>query len=144
MYLCEIKGIMNKDDKTYRCLKYRYDVDYLVCFDFKNNTTLHGKIFGHVFIMRNVSGINSIKINPTINGTLIVPFSCNINSIYNELSQEYSVYVYTVKHEDIMKMNIMFGCTCVSIVKNLLGIRAWWIQTPRQLERYISRREKHG
>ena len=30
--------------------------------------------------------------------------------------------------------------TCVTAVKHLLGIRAWWIITPHQLYRYLQRR----
>lgn len=30
--------------------------------------------------------------------------------------------------------------TCVGVVKRLLGIRAWWVQTPRQLSRYLDAR----
>jgi len=129
--------------KAHGSLKFRYDYDYLVCFQYKDNETLHGKLFGHVLLYRNVNGTSSIKINPTINGTLIIPYTANVNIFYKSLLRDYNCYIYTVKHEDVQKINVMFGvATCVSIVKNMLGIRAWWIITPRQLERYIQNRGK--
>jgi len=30
--------------------------------------------------------------------------------------------------------------TCVTIMKHLLGIRAWWILTPKQLAKYLERK----
>jgi len=32
--------------------------------------------------------------------------------------------------------------TCVSVAKHLAGIRAWWVITPGQLERYFERRRE--
>ena len=121
-------------------LQHRYDYDYLVCFkkpsDCKNPI---GRIFGHVFMFRNVSAISSIRIEPTWHGTLIVPYTSNVKVFAKSLAEEYTCYSYTSLHEDFQKVNLCLGCTCVSMVKNILGIRKWFIFTPAQLEKYINR-----
>lgn len=35
---------------------------------------------------------------------------------------------------------VLMPATCVSIVKSILGIRAWWVLTPWQLAKYIEKR----
>ena len=121
-------------------LHNRYDYDFLVCFKGRKQCkNLLGKMFGHVFLFRNVSAINSIRIEPTLYGTLIVPYAANVKQFAKSLAEEYNTYVYTVVHEDYEKLNFMLGCSCVSIVKNILGIRKWWIWTPKQLEKYINK-----
>lgn len=125
-------GLKNSAEVVYN---YRYD--YLVLFQYTNNTTIWGKLFGHVFLWRNINEFNSIRINPTLQGTLIHSFKANINLIYNDLQKEYNCYVWTTKDEDFYKYNIPLICTCVTTVKRMLGIRKWWIVTPRQLEKYL-------
>ena len=105
-------------------MRHRYDVDYLVCFRARKDCeNWLGKIFGHVLLYRNISAINSVRIEPTLYGTLIIPYTCNVNSIAESLKKEYSSFIWHVKHEDMQKVNFICGVgTCVSIVKNLLGI----------------------
>lgn len=117
--------------------QHRYDVDYLVLFQYENNKTWAGKLFGHVFLWRNITEFTSIKINHTFQGTQIIPYTSNINLIYNDLQKYYNCYVWKTKDEDFHKTNMNMLCTCVSEVKRMLGIRAWWIITPKQLERYL-------
>ena len=120
-------------------LKYRYDYDWMVCFQYKTCKNWVGKLFGHVILFRNVSAINSIRVEPAWCGMLLIPYSINVKNIAKSLSEEYNCYVYTSLNEDYERVNLMLGFSCVSIVKNLLGINAWWIWTPRQLERYINK-----
>lgn len=123
-------------------LQYRYDYDWCVCFrPRKDCENWLGKIFGHVLLYRNISAINCVRIEPTLYGTLIVPYTCNVNSIAKSLNEDYSTFIWHTKQEDMSRINFICGIgTCVSIVKNLLGIRAWCVITPRQLEKYILNR----
>lgn len=126
-------------------LRYPYEYDYLVCFQPRERCKdWLGKIFGHVMLMRNVTGECAIKIEPTWGGTMIIPYTCNVKTIWDALNLEYRTYVYSVKHDDMKRLNMVLFGSCVGTVKNLLGIRAWWIITPWQLERYIKRLKKDG
>ena len=119
-------------------LKFEYRYDYLVVFKDRSKCgNWLGRIFGHCFLYRNVTATTSIRIDPSIGGTLIIPYKCNVKEIMADLAVDYNIYVWTVKHEDVQKPNILMFGSCVGIVKNLLGIRKPWILTPRQLEKYI-------
>ena len=126
-------------------LRYPYEYDYLVCFLPRErcNDWL-GKIFGHVMLFRNVTADCSIKIEPTWGGTMIIPYTCNVNDIRDSLNLEYRTYVFHVKHDDMQRLNVILWGSCVGIVKNILGIRAFWMLIPWQLERYIKRIKKGG
>jgi len=121
-------------------LKFRYDYDYLVAFKDRSKCgNWLGRIFGHCFLYRNITATTSIRIEPSLSGTLIIPYKCNVKEIMADLAVDYNIYVWTVKHEDVQKPNILMFGSCVGIVKNLLGIRKWWVITPKQLEKYIKR-----
>lgn len=122
-------------------LKFEYNYDYLVCFDYNTKATLHGRLFGHVFLYRNITATCSVKINPTISGIMMIPYTSRIQTFANSLIEDYNCYVYRVTHQEFMKPQAILGVgTCVSIVKNFLGVRAWWIITPKQLEKYLKKK----
>ena len=50
--------------------------------------------------------------------------------------------VIEVEFERRARPNGLGVRSCVSLVKNLLCIRAWWVQTPYQLYRYLERRQR--
>jgi len=121
-------------------LKFRYDYDYLICFKPKERCgTWLGRMFGHVILFRNITATTSIRIETTLGGTLIVPYKCNVREILPELICDFSTHVWNVKHEDMAGVNIMMVNSCVGIIKNMLGIKAWWIILPKQLENYIKK-----
>lgn len=124
-------------------LKYEYNYDYLVCFKQpKDCGNWLGKLFGHVMLYRNVSATTSIRIEPTLGGTLIVPYKSNVKAFLSDVQVDYDTYVWIVKHKDVQGINVILFGTCVGIVKNLLGIKAWWVLIPWQLKRYIKKRRK--
>ena len=120
--------------------KLKHKFDCLLCFKYENNPTWLGKIFGHCCIYRNIGKGMSIKIDPTFDGTMIIPYKLEIQDYLPALQLEYNGYVLDI---DVgkWKTNILLFGSCVGIIKNMLGIRAWWVITPKQLERYIIRRE---
>jgi hypothetical protein len=118
-------------------LRHRYDWDYLVCFKYVGYKNLWGKIFGHCLLWRNVADDYCIKIDPCFVGTYIVPYSVNVKKFAEPLKKDYNCYVWGVRHEDFDGYNLPVIGTCVNVIKSMLGIRKWWIITPRQLERYI-------
>lgn len=117
-----------------------YVYDYLVCFQPKETgTSLLGRLFGHVILWRNINAICSVRIEPTLEGMLIVPYNQNVNNFMESLAKEYKTYIWRTKTEDFSKKSYFPELfTCVSVAKRLLGIQKWWIITPRQLEKYIS------
>ena len=116
-----------------------YTFDYLVCFQPKETcTSLLAKLFGHVVLWRNITSICCVRIEPTIEGMLIVPYNANVNDFMENLEKDFKTYIWRTKIEDFSKKSYFFEMfSCVSVAKQLLGIKKWCIITPRQLERYI-------
>jgi hypothetical protein len=63
-------------------LKFEYRYDYLVAFKDRSKCgNWLGRIFGHCFLYRNITATTSIRIDPSIGGTLIIPYKCNVKEI---------------------------------------------------------------
>lgn len=116
-----------------------YTFDYLVCFQSKEKcNSLLGKLFGHVILWRNITAISCVRIEPTLEGLLVVPYNANVNDFMESLGKDFKTYIWRTKIEDFtQKRYFLEPFTCVSVAKQLLGIKKWWIMTPKQLERYI-------
>lgn len=115
----------------------QYDWDFLVCFKYGDVSNFWGRIFGHCCVFRNVTDNSSVKIDPCFCGIYVIPYSANILTFAESLKKEYNCYVWSVKHDDFSGYNLPLFGTCVNVLKSVLGIKAWWIITPKQLERYI-------
>lgn len=116
-----------------------YNYDYLVCFQPRQTgCSWIAKTFGHIVLWRNIGKEYCIRIEPTFEGILIVPYMCNVNDLSEEISKEYRCYVYKTKTEDFKKRNYWVGFnSCVGITKRVLGISKPFILTPDQLEQHI-------
>ena len=133
-----------KFNKPPQVIEKDYTYDYLVCFQpKKTGTSWIGKIFGHVILWRNVNAICSIRIEPTLQGMLIVPYNQNVNNFIDSLGKEYRTYIWRTNSKDLVQSNYIPEIfNCVSVAKRLLGIQKWYIITPRQLEEFIKSKIK--
>jgi len=116
-----------------------YEYDYLVCFQpKKTGSSWVARWWGHIVLWRNMTKDFCIRLEPTLEGLLILRYTCNVNDLSEELSKDYRCYIYKTKTENFKKRNYWVGFnTCVGITKRLLGIRKPFIFTPNQLESYI-------
>lgn len=124
----------------------RYDWEFLVCYKQpKHCSHFIGRIFGHVFLWRQVTKDSCVKIEPTMFGLLVIPYGCSLLELVDNIKKEAYTCVYETLEEDFQKVNIEFGFFhCTSIVKMCLGIRAWWIVLPWQLFMYCKTGGNHG
>ena len=119
-------------------IQHKYDWDFLVCFKYdKKSKNPFGRIFGHCCVFRNVTDNSSVRIDPCFCGIYVIPYNANILTFAESLKKDYNCYVWGVRHDDFKGYNLPIIGDCVNVIKSLLGIKAWWVITPRQLEKYI-------
>jgi len=95
-----------------------------------------GKGFRHCYAFR-WDGWNWIVVDSISSGTevCILPFGNEVDLPAKIVEDgQKVVYVVKQKHNKFIFRGIL---TCVSSVKHLLGIRAWWVVTPKQLFNYV-------
>ena len=63
----------------------------------------------------------------------------DIASAYRETGR---YHVQEIEFRRRPRMNGLAVRSCVSLVKELLCVRAWWVQTPFQLYRYLERKPR--
>lgn len=110
------------------------------CFDFAHSTHLKDvdwftKWLGHCYVVIPLTDDKCLMMDSTTKGFLIKPFECNALDLIKNLEQNaIIVYGVNVKREVNTAIEI---CNCTGFVKKVLNINKFWIQTPRQLMRYI-------
>lgn len=96
--------------------------------------------FAHCFLITQLSGQGSIVIDPSEGGMGLYQCSRDAREMAFEAVQKgFTVASYTACGSDMRKPRVKFFRTCVGICKDFLGIRKWWIITPKQLYREIAR-----
>lgn len=83
--------------------------------------------FRHCAVLISIDGYNVLIDN--------MSHKCQFDIIDDEITLT-NIKVFPSR---IIFNNSLLPITCVSVVKNFLGIRKWWIQTPWQLYRYLKK-----
>ena len=85
-------------------------------------------------------GFNWIEINPysSFLDVLILDYVDDEDVPQLLVSQGHKVVYIKKQRKDKFRMRGLL--TCVSIIKHLLGIRAWWVITPKQLAKHLVRK----
>lgn len=84
--------------------------------------------FQHCFMVI-YSGGQRVVIDPTVDGIVVM--------VTDEHHRDFSRYVPCTAKKPTMGL---FGVhSCVSYIKRMLGINKWWIITPKQLYKELSR-----
>lgn len=94
------------------------------------------KEFRHCYAFR-WDGYNWIVVDALSNITeiCILPFGEDVDLPAKIVEDGQKVVYFSRQRQD--KFIFRGLLTCVSMVKHLLGIRAWWVVTPKQLYNYI-------
>jgi hypothetical protein len=116
-----------------------YEYDYLVCFQpRKKANSWVGRWFGHIVLWRNILNDSSVRIEPTLEGILIVPYVALVNDMLDDIAKDYRCYIYRTKTDNFKKRNYFVGFnSCVGITKRLLGLSKPFIWFPFQLEKFL-------
>lgn len=97
------------------------------------------KCFVHCFLATYIDDKNCLIIDPAEGDTKIYVLNKPVESMISEyLLKGYKIADYTVKDTAMVMPRLNFK-TCVEVCKDFLGINKWWILTPKQLYREVSR-----
>jgi hypothetical protein len=100
--------------------------------------------YSHCYILK-WDGFQWIMLNPAMGYTDMFILTCYEPDVRAALAgAEYTDIIHVSAWRDIGRWRTALPVffTCVEQVKAFLGIRAWWILTPKQLYKYL--RGKHG
>lgn len=92
-----------------------------------------GSDLQHVFLITSCKYNNCVMIDSAVGGTGIWTFSRPAKQV----AKQWLHVRYLVTDRGMDEPLIIFGRTCVDIVKDFLGIKKWWIITPEQLYREV-------
>lgn len=95
--------------------------------------------FGHVYAIR-WDGWNWIIVNPRLDTVLVDTSAYSYYSLRDLVIGEATEVLSVTAQVPIGRLRSPWHVgpiTCVELVKGLLGIRAFWVRTPRQLYRYM-------
>ena len=101
-----------------------------------------GKKRQHIFIIFSCNKNNSVIIDVVEGGIALYHHNESARKVANTAKKNGSDVIKCISRGegfDRQKLKIMR--TCVSIAKDILGIRCWWIQTPEQLYLYLKNKE---
>ena len=98
------------------------------------------KKYGHCFLATYIDDKQCVVIDPSEGGIGFyvhqVPL---IRKIWEYRKNGWETIIYTVVGEDMVRPRMKFFRTCVGICKDFLGVDAWWIITPKQLYKEVSK-----
>jgi hypothetical protein len=122
-----------------------YKRDFYVCFrEAKGNywwKIFTGKKRSHIFLITACEINSCVKIECSNGGMGVYAYSRSADDMArHELSDGCEVIQYLVEEKDMVTPYPKLLRNCVSVAKDLLGIRAWWIITPDQLFKELLRR----
>ena len=123
----------------------KYKRDFFVCF--RRSRKDHwwqiftGKKRSHIFLITPCEKNSCVMIDPSEGGLGIYAYPHSaIDVAKNSIGNGCEVVQYRVEEEDMTGAYPKLFRTCVTIAKDLLGIRKWWIVTPGQLFNELRRR----
>jgi len=101
------------------------------------------KYFRHVSVMVEVSPGQYVHLDPRMNNLDLSVYDGD--AIEFMMSREFP-HIRIVETEALgehERTHVITLYTCVEVVKRVLGIYSWRVQTPRQLYNYLKRRERN-
>ena len=123
----------------------QYARDYYVAFrksdKFSWWNLFIGKELGHCLAFTPLVSGSWIMIDTTLGGIFIVEYLTK-EHIFNDITSKFD-YIVEIRTDygKLFSPRYKGLITCVSVIKNLLGIKKWWIISPKQLLREL---EKNG
>lgn len=114
-----------------------YERTYYVCFRKADKWSwwhiFTGKKYAHCASFTPLVAGNWLFIDPTSGGIFIIEY-LSYQHIINDLTRQFQVMLEIKTNYDKLYTPRAKGIlTCVSVIKNMLGIKKWWIVTPKQL-----------
>lgn len=98
-----------------------------------------GLKYTHIILLTYSTKKSSLMISLEEGGLEINTYNCHVKKLADDFRKSNEVYTYIAKQE--RKISITFLVTCVSLAKVLLGIRQPFIITPKQLRKYLIKKE---
>ena len=99
-----------------------------------------GSSLAHVMLITSCGKNVCMMISPSEGGIEVNHYNKAALAITEEaLKNGASIAWKTVKEYDLTKPRVKFFRTCVGIAKDFLGINKWWIITPGQLYRELTK-----
>lgn len=100
--------------------------------------TFLDKRFRHCFLITDGPNKDALVINPSEGGTGVYFYSKTAYAMAIEsIHKGFIVAEYTAQESNLAKPRLKFFRTCVGICKDFLGIKKWWVITPKQLYREV-------
>ena len=94
----------------------------------------------HIFLITSCTNTTSVMIDTSVGGSTVRCFNRSAADISEEyLRNGYEVLQRHVSQEQLERPYFKLFRTCVSVSKDFLGIRKWWIVTPDQLYKEVQR-----
>lgn len=125
-------------------LENRYGRQFYVIF--KQMHVFHwwnwftGKKYAHVVLVTELQGGGSIMIDPALGGTFIIEYKEPAYTVAHAYGDEGAEIVpYFAKGDTMVYPEYKYLRTCVSVAKDILGIKGGFIVTPKQLLRRLKK-----